>query len=111
GSGETANGAPQRPKKAKRAAKRKPARAGKGKRAKGSEKLAVTRAGSKKATVLDLLQRKNGATLAEIRQAKRCMYSESRIRSFPLNRSPGSPLLARNPYRLNAAITRFFNPV
>ena len=61
GSGEPAHSAdPQSPKKAKRADKGKSARAGKGKRAKGSEKLAVTRAGSKKATVLDLLQRKNG---------------------------------------------------
>jgi hypothetical protein len=66
---EAANSAPQRPEKAKRAAKGKPARAAKRKRAKGSEKPTVTRDGSKKAEVLGLLQRKGGATLAEIMKA------------------------------------------
>src|SRR5258708_1476655 len=69
GSTEAPNCAPQRPNKAKRAGKGKPARAAKGKRAKGSEKPAVTRDGSKKATVLGLIQRKNGATLTEIMKA------------------------------------------
>jgi len=53
-------------KKAKTAAK---AKAAKGKRAKGGDKPAAARDGSKKAEVLGLLQRKGGATLAQIMKA------------------------------------------
>jgi hypothetical protein len=53
-------------KKAKTATK---AKAAKGKRAKGGDKPAVARDGSKKAEVLGLLQRKGGATLAQIMKA------------------------------------------
>ena len=56
----------KQPKKAKIAAK---AKAAKGKRAKGGDKPAAARDGSKKAEVLGLLQRKGGATLAEIMKA------------------------------------------
>ncbi|HXP15618.1 MAG TPA: hypothetical protein VN868_00865, partial [Terriglobales bacterium] len=52
----------KQPKKAKTAK----AKAAKAKRAKGGEKPAVARDGSKKAEVLSLLQRKGGATLAQI---------------------------------------------
>ena len=55
-------------KKAKSATKRA-TKAAKGKRAKGSDKPAVARDGSKKAEVLGLLQRKGGATLAQIMKA------------------------------------------
>ena len=76
---ETATAAPKRAnkakaaakqgKKAKPAAKAKPAKAAKEKRAKGGNKPAAARDGSKKATVLGLLQRKGGATLAQIMKA------------------------------------------
>ena len=56
----------KQPKKAKGATKVK---AAKGKRAKGGDKPAVARDGSKKAEVLGLLQRKGGATLAQIMKA------------------------------------------
>jgi hypothetical protein len=56
-------------KKAKSAAKTTPARAAKGKRAKDGDKPASARDGSKKAEVLGLLQRKGGATLAQIMKA------------------------------------------
>jgi hypothetical protein len=68
-SAEPASSAPNRPKKEKPAGKVRPAKAGKGKGAKTGGKPAVTRDGSKKATVLSLLQRKNGATLIEIMKA------------------------------------------
>ena len=55
-------------KKAKSAAKRA-TKAAKGKRAKGSDKPAVARDGSKKAEVLGLLRRKGGATLGQIMKA------------------------------------------
>ena len=45
------------------------AKAAKAKRAKGGDKPAAARDGSKKATVLGLLQRKGGATLAQIMKA------------------------------------------
>ena len=61
-----AKAAAQQGKKAKPAAKAKPAKAAKGKRAKAGNKPAAARDGSKKATVLGLLQRKGGATLAQI---------------------------------------------
>ena len=76
---ETATTAPKRAnkakagakkgKKAKTAAKAKPAKAAKGKRAKAGNKPASARDGSKKATVLGLLQRKGGATLTQIMKA------------------------------------------
>ena len=53
----------KQPKKAKRHTK---AKAAKRQRAKGGDKPAVARDGSKKAEVLGLLQRKGGATLAQI---------------------------------------------
>jgi Protein of unknown function (DUF3489) len=56
-------------KKTKNAATAKPAKAAKGKRATGSDKPAGARGGSKKAEVLGLLQRKGGATLAQIMKA------------------------------------------
>jgi hypothetical protein len=56
-------------KKAKSAKSAAKAKAAKGKRAKGGDKLAVARDGSKKAEVLGLLQRKGGATLAQIMKA------------------------------------------
>ena len=55
----------KQPKKAKTAK----AKANKGKRAKGGDKPAVARDGSKKAEVLGLLQRKGGATLTQIMKA------------------------------------------
>jgi hypothetical protein len=58
--------AAKQPKKAKGAMKVK---AAKGKRAKGGDKPGVARDGSKKAEVLGLLQRKGGATLAQIMKA------------------------------------------
>ena len=64
-----AKAAAKKGKKAKPAAKAKPAKAGKGKRAKGGDKPAAARDGSKKATVLGLLQRKGGATLTQIMKA------------------------------------------
>jgi hypothetical protein len=77
----TATAAPKRASKAKAAVKqgknaktaksatKPPAKAAKGKRAKGSSKPAPARDGSKKAVVLGLLQRKGGATLAQIMKA------------------------------------------
>jgi hypothetical protein len=56
-------------KPAKRAKSATKAKAAKGKRAKGGDKPAVARDGSKKAEVLGLLQRKGGATLAQIMKA------------------------------------------
>ena len=64
-----AKAAPKQPKTAKKAAKAKPAKAAKGKPAKAGSKPAAERDGSKKATVLGLLQRKGGATLAQIMKA------------------------------------------
>jgi hypothetical protein len=55
-------------KKAKIAAKA-PAKAAKGKRGKATSKPAAGRGGSKKTEVLSLLQRKGGATLAQIMKA------------------------------------------
>ena len=55
-------------KKAKNTTKRV-AKAAKGKRAKGGDKPAAARDGSKKAEVLGLLQRKGGVTLAQIMKA------------------------------------------
>jgi Protein of unknown function (DUF3489) len=66
---EAATAAPKRPAKAKTAAKAKPVKAGNGKRAKAGTKPAAARGGSKKAEVLGLLQRKGGATLAQIMKA------------------------------------------
>jgi hypothetical protein len=76
---ETATTAPKRANKAKAAgkqakqpkstAKAKPAKAVKGKRGKAGGKPGAARDGSKKATVLALLRRKNGATLGEIMKA------------------------------------------
>jgi hypothetical protein len=76
GATEAATGVPERAnkpkaggkkgKKAKTAAK---AKAAKGKRAKGGDTPAAARDGSKKAEVLGLLQRKGGATLAQIMKA------------------------------------------
>jgi uncharacterized protein DUF3489 len=70
---DTATAAPKAPKKAKRAPKPKPAKAAKTKPAKVGRKTAgkaaVARDGSKKATVLGLLQRKGGATLSQIMKA------------------------------------------
>jgi hypothetical protein len=63
-----AKGAAKKGKKAKTAAKA-PAKAAKGKPAKGGNKPAAARDGSKKATVLGLVQRKGGATLAQIMKA------------------------------------------
>jgi hypothetical protein len=72
GAAEAATTAPKQTSKAKAPAmqpkKAKTAKA-KGKRAKGGDKLAVARDGSKKAEVLGLLQRKGGATLAQIMKA------------------------------------------
>jgi hypothetical protein len=65
----TAKAAAKKGKKAKASAKAKPAKAAKGKRAKAGNKPAVVRDGSKKAEVLGLLQRKGGATLAQIMKA------------------------------------------
>jgi hypothetical protein len=56
-------------KKAKPAAKTTPAKAAKGKPGKAGGKPAAARDGSKKAEVLGLLQRKGGATLAQIMKA------------------------------------------
>jgi len=61
--------APKAAKKEKQAAKARPTKTAKGKRAKGGDKPAVARDGSKKAEVLGLLQRKGGATLAQIMKA------------------------------------------
>jgi len=75
---EAATTAPKRANKAKAAAKKSknarsaakvPAKAAKGKRAKAGNKPAAARDGSKKAEVLGLLQRKSGATLAQIMKA------------------------------------------
>ena len=59
----------EQPKKAKKANKRVPKPANGKKRAKGGEKDTAARDGSKKAEVLGLLQRKGGATLAQIMKA------------------------------------------
>jgi hypothetical protein len=64
-----AKGAAKQAKKAKTGAKAKPANAAKGKPAKAGSKPAAARDGSKKAEVLGLLQRKGGATLAQIMKA------------------------------------------
>ena len=64
-----AKAAAKQGKKAKTAAKAKPAKAAKGKRTKAGNKPAAARDGSKKATVLGLLQRKGGATLTQIMKA------------------------------------------
>jgi len=64
-----AKAAAKKSKKAKTAAKPKPAKAAKGKPAKAGDKPAAARDGSKKAEVLGLLQRKGGATLAQIMKA------------------------------------------
>ena len=65
--------APKTGKKAKGAAKTKAAKAAKAKPARTARKAAVkaatARDGSKKATILALLRRKNGATLTEIMKA------------------------------------------
>ena len=53
----------------KASAKKSPARVAKSKRAKGGDKPAVTRDGSKKAEIIGLLQRKGGATLTQIMKA------------------------------------------
>ena len=76
---KTAAAAPERSSKAKaggkkrkkeKSASKQAAKAAKGKRgAKGGDKPAVARDGSKKAEVLGLLQRKGGATLAQIMKA------------------------------------------
>ena len=66
---ETAPAAPKAANKAKTAARAKPAKAAKGKSAKTGGKPAGAQDGSKKATVLGLLQRKGGATLAQIMKA------------------------------------------
>jgi Protein of unknown function (DUF3489) len=67
--GNKAKPAPKQPKKTKNAAKAKPAKAAKRKPAKAGTKPAAARDGSKKAEVLGLLQRKGGATLAQIMKA------------------------------------------
>jgi Protein of unknown function (DUF3489) len=56
-------------KKATRSPKAKPPKTAKGKRGKAAAKPAAARDGSKKAQVLALLQRKGGATLAQIMKA------------------------------------------
>ena len=56
-------------KTAKKTAKAKPVKVAKGKPAKAGSKPAAARDGSKKAVVLALLQRKGGATLAQIMKA------------------------------------------
>ena len=61
--------APKPVKKTARSAKNKPPKAAKGKRGKGAAKPAAARDGSKKSEVLALLQRKGGATLAQIMKA------------------------------------------
>jgi hypothetical protein len=72
---EPATTAPKRANKAKAAAKQPKkaktakVKASKGKRIKGGDKPAAARDGSKKAEVLGLLQRKGGATLAQIMKA------------------------------------------
>jgi hypothetical protein len=67
-SGDAAERTPKRAKKT-RQARAKAARAAKGKRAKVGDKPAAPREGSKKSEVLGLLQRKGGATLAQIMKA------------------------------------------
>jgi len=64
-----AKAAGNRGKKAKSAAKPKPAKAAKGKSSKAAAKPTTARDGSKKAEVLGLLQRKGGATLTQIMKA------------------------------------------
>jgi hypothetical protein len=73
GATEAATTAPERAnkpkaggKKGKRAKTAAKAKAAKGKRAKGGDKAAAARDGSKKVEILGLLQRKGGATLAQI---------------------------------------------
>jgi hypothetical protein len=70
---EPAAAAPKLPKKAKHASKPKPAKAAKAKPANAGRKTAGkakgARDGSKKSEVLGLLQRKGGATLAQIMKA------------------------------------------
>jgi hypothetical protein len=78
GATEAATTAPERANKAKaggkkgkkaKSATKRAAKAAKGKRAKGGDKPAAARDGSKKAEVLGLLQRKGGATLSQIMKA------------------------------------------
>jgi hypothetical protein len=76
GATEAATTAPKEASKAKAPAKQSKkakrhtkAKAAKRQRAKGGDKPAVARDGSKKAEVLGLLQRKGGATLAQIMKA------------------------------------------
>jgi hypothetical protein len=75
GATEAATTAPERANKPKaggkkgKKAKAAKGKAAKGKRAKGGDKPAAARDGSKKAEILALLQRKDGATLAQIMKA------------------------------------------
>jgi len=76
GATEAATTAPERANKPKAAGKKgtkaksvTKAKAAKGKRAKGGDKPAAARDGSKKAEILGLLQRKGGATLSQIMKA------------------------------------------